>query len=401
MEFAQVTNGSANNRAYYQRYNARPKSTATSFAGLLDRFYVELKRLEREANSLDRRDALADESLYSTIESLAHRQADRLLDALNTPDEPALVPTLHAHRWHRDLLMQSDFIARALLKPRGYAGDKELMRMIYNNADRGDSNFAVLKNRVYQSLPAAEAVRERMRFLGSLLRDVPDHGRVLNVASGPAAEVREYLATCPSRNVQIDLVDHDIDTIRFTRQTIKDRRVHHLVGNALRIAAGDYLTLSPRPWAERICDPKRDTQGMRKATVPLKYGRHRLDVGTYDLVYSAGLFDYIEHRPGSTRSGAQALTARLFDLVKPGGLLVLGNFLDPSGHRNPHQRSHQLMMEMYSQWHLLYRSPEAIRQFTGLIPSARCSVELVDEYRRPIETGTGAVGMLMIRKVSD
>lgn len=49
--------------------------------------------------------------------------------------------------------------------------------------------------------------------------------------------------------------------------------------------------------------------------------RDRTFEGRFDLIYSAGLYDYVEKKV------ATKLTDRLFELLAPGGYLLLTNFL--------------------------------------------------------------------------
>ena len=61
-----------------------------------------------------------------------------------------------------------------------------------------------------------------------------------------------------------------------------------------------------------------------------------------DIVYSVGLFDYLKDRR------ARDLAKSLFDFVKPGGLLILGNM-------NKSPLSNLWPMECLVDWHLHYR----------------------------------------------
>ena len=49
----------------------------------------------------------------------------------------------------------------------------------------------------------------------------------------------------------------------------------------------------------------------------------------YDLIYSAGLYDYIPDAKDGV-GGAPQLTRMLFSLLNPGGRLLVGNYLKPS-----------------------------------------------------------------------
>ncbi|OPZ60157.1 MAG: hypothetical protein BWY87_00623 [Deltaproteobacteria bacterium ADurb.Bin510] len=81
-----------------------------------------------------------------------------------------------------------------------------------------------------------------------------------------------------------------------------------------------------------------------------------------DLVYTAGLFDYLSFR------AANRLIHKLYSFLKPGGLLVVGNF----GTFNPQR----FIMEYGSEWYLIHRSAEEIKEMAqGLPENAKITVE--------------------------
>ncbi len=138
---------------------------------------------------------------------------------------------------HSRFLLQSDFIRQALVKPYGYAGDMDLMLMIYRNEDRGHSAYAELKNNVYQSLPAAEAVRERVRGMERILRALPANSKVMSLACGPAWEIQQ-IAGDGGLQFQIDLLDHDRRTIAYTLEHMQGLGVRHINCNAFDLIKG-------------------------------------------------------------------------------------------------------------------------------------------------------------------
>lgn len=85
---------------------------------------------------------------------------------------------------------------RTNLKPRGYAGDYEMMKMIYENEIMGKSLFARLLHSYPLQIPAANAVRNRRRMIADQIREaVENHDnsdfRAMSVACGPADEIGE------------------------------------------------------------------------------------------------------------------------------------------------------------------------------------------------------------------
>ena len=83
--------------------------------------------------------------------------------------------------------------------------------------------------------------------------------------------------------------------------------------------------------------------GSIKGLLTQKHG-----IGTFDLVYSAGVYDYL------TFDVAVALTRRLLTLVRPGGTFLFGNFsteVIPAGY-----------METFMNWSLLFRTETEMRE---------------------------------------
>jgi hypothetical protein len=210
--------------------------------------------------------------------------------------------------------------------------------------------------------------------------------------------VRDVLKEHRRKAIQIDLVDHDIHTTRYTSQTICDNRVRHLIGSAFQIMKGDYRTVSPRPLLWRHCSPKDDFKAKGgQWKIPLKYRRFHLHSGHYDLVYSAGLYDYIEECRDNPERGPRALTRRLFDLLKPHGTLIIGNFLAQSS-ANPHRRAHRLMMEVYSEWKLIYRTREEIEAFLSLLPQGAFEYQYTNERFEDSGAQPSAIGFLHVSR---
>jgi extracellular factor (EF) 3-hydroxypalmitic acid methyl ester biosynthesis protein len=99
----------------------------------------------------------------------------------------------------------------------------------------------------------------------------------------------------------------------------------------------------------------------------------------YDLVYCAGLFDYLSDQV------SKRLSELLHDMVAPGGLLLVTNVSSINPSRN--------WMEYVLDWHLIYRNA---MQLGALAPQsgseADCSVQAI---------GDGVNISLEIRKSKD
>ncbi len=74
----------------------------------------------------------------------------------------------------------------------------------------------------------------------------------------------------------------------------------------------------------------------------------------YDCVYAADLFDYLD------QPVARRLVSAIFALLNPGGELLVTNFapdIPDVGY-----------MECVMDWHLIYRTPEAMQDLAALVP---------------------------------
>jgi len=98
-----------------------------------------------------------------------------------------------------------------------------------------------------------------------------------------------------------------------------------------------------------------------------------LKPASYDIIYSIGLFDYLQTYPSANR-GTTKLTKVLFDLLKPGGKLLIGNV------------SHAMplgiiwTMNCICDWYLIHRSEQEVIEFASKIPSHQIkNLEVVTE----------------------
>lgn len=237
------------------------------------------------------------------------------------------------------VILASAFIRRSNLKPRGYAGDAEMMRMIYEHRPVGRYLFNQLLHLHPVSHPGAEAVRSRRRLVPAALRELlaarsPGKPfRAFSVAAGPAWELQDVFRS-PEDAAQVELVllDQDQEALGLARAGVA--ALEASLGVPLRV---DYVADSVRTMLRG--------QGLAER------------VGRFDFIYSMGLFDYL------TPPVARALLARLFDLLEPGGVLLVGNYHE----RNPSR----LYMEYWLDWCLYHRTEESFLELAEGLPAAR------------------------------
>lgn len=231
------------------------------------------------------------------------------------------------------LIHQAPVVHRAYTKPRGYAGDFEMMNHLYRNEFEGDSLFARALHHYFVNEPAGQAVRNRRDFLlkkiNATIKRCKAEGksevRFLSVASGPAKEAQDIIESisddCPP--IKWYLLDQDDESLKGAQFEIKKRykgNKHQF--NLVHMSIKDVIVKG----------------------VPFK---------DFDLVYSAGLFDYF------TDPVCQVAASRLYEATGAGGEVIIGNFSE----ENPSLP----LMSMALDWHLIYRSKETlIKMYKGI-----------------------------------
>lgn len=223
----------------------------------------------------------------------------------------AISPQDALQYWHSLTLQYfpTSLQGRATLKPRGYAGDFETIDLIYREHVSPDP--AVCRwDQFFHAQAAPRAVRNRKSYfhscLEAMIASAASPLQVLNIGCGPARDVREWLERRGSAAAAFHCLDNDTDAIAFASSLCR------AWPEAVRFTTANALRFQPRE--------------------------------TYDLVWSAGLFDYLDDRH------FVRLLRRLGQAVRPGGDLVIGNF-------GPHNPS-RAYMEAGQSWLLIHRSAE-------------------------------------------
>ncbi|MFH2008910.1 MAG: class I SAM-dependent methyltransferase [bacterium] len=238
-----------------------------------------------------------------------------------------------------DVIMSSAFLARTNLRPRGYAGDSMMMQQIYNNDYVGDTIFARLMHKHPIESAAAQAVRNRRLMIPKVVADVRHDFdsarqpiRFMSVACGPACELRDLLQT-PADVEQLEcvLLDQDQEALDEAQSVIEAVEKEHRLRVRARIIRDSVRTM------------------LRSANLADRWGR-------FHLIYTMGLFDYLN------QPVARAVLTRLYDLLLPGGRLIVGNF-----HVNNPTRQY---MAYWMDWTLIYRTENGFRDLAADLAGA-------------------------------
>lgn len=221
------------------------------------------------------------------------------------------------------LLHQDPFTRRCYYKPRGYAGDARMLDYIYGEADDDDST--TLGRRVLDatvSAPAPQAVRDRKDLLAATIDRIAGcitRPRVLAVACGHLREARVSEALRSGAIGELVAFDQDERSL-----AVVERECRALPVKTLRGGVRDLIA------------------------------RRARSLGCFDLIYAAGLYDYLREEP------ARRLTQALVDRLNPGGTLLVANFLTGIRDRG--------YMESFMDWHLIFRTMEEIDALADDVP---------------------------------
>jgi len=259
-----------------------------------------------------------------------------------------------------NIILCSKIMKRTNLKPRGYAGDSEMMRLIYLNDAQGKSTFSKLMHLHPVGLPGAEAVRNRRKLVVKMINGLHENFsedrklKVLSVACGPAFELQDIFQKPDDFDkFHYTLLDQDRAALYEAATVIN--QIEKANKSELKV---DYLTESVRTM-------------LTTRELNTKWGQ-------FDFIYSLGLFDYL------TPPVAKAVLKKLYQILKPGGEIIIGNFhvSNPS----------RVFMEYWLDWVLYYRSES---DFIELIDP-----EWKTEYSVSFEN-TKAQMFLHIKKLAD
>ena len=145
----------------------------------------------------------------------------------------------------RPWLDRSWFFQRAIAKPRGYPGDRELLSAIYDNAPRGRGLVGYL-DRFFLNLTLARAIRERLLCAKTFLTEELSGRRgdvsILNVACGPVREYEGGIEHSDDTHVHITCIDTDRDTLSYVESrsaspAMRRLRIDCVAHNAIRTSS--------------------------------------------------------------------------------------------------------------------------------------------------------------------
>jgi hypothetical protein len=249
---------------------------------------------------------------------------------------------LHNHPLYTEFLSQSVPRETAPVESDFQGG----LEIPHHNRKCGLSIYALLMGQFYQSLPAVRAMRNSNSGMERILLQLPEGARVLCLAQSTADELQQ-VARDNGLNFQIDFFGTYQNTISA-------------------LTAGVWQTV--------------------------------IKPSTYDLIFTKDLFNTIATLPMDPKRGATGLTVTLFSFLKPGGQLIIGNLMQPGG-ENPHQASHQFIMEVYGTNHLRHRTARSLQDFASTLPPHFFNSRLLDETLAQPLGPQSIIGFLVIERL--
>jgi len=245
---------------------------------------------------------------------------------------------------------------RARTKPRGYAGDFEMLEQICTH-HVCDHPLGAVFDRFFQAQAAPQAVRNRTNLIAASIarfvrdcRVTPVH--VVSVGSGPAIDLQRACAAVTEaerRRLRITLLDLDpvaLDHARWRLSALIDGQQRRLVRENLF----------------RLAQPGRSNDALREV----------------DFLICSGLFDYLDE------AAAVAMLSHFWDSLRPAGQALVFNFA-------PHNPS-RAYMEWIGNWYLTYRTAEQLHDVAAragiphgcvTVAAEASGVDLYWHVRRP------------------
>ncbi|MDG1891364.1 MAG: class I SAM-dependent methyltransferase [Verrucomicrobiota bacterium] len=251
--------------------------------------------------------------------------------------EQALQPMHRSYvkRQLHPIVLCAPFSWRTYTKPLGYAGDYEMVNMMARAPYEGSSLFAKILNTFFLKTPPVVAHRNRIQYLKeNLTREIwtiakqGRKARIFNLGCGPAIELQQLLENEVADHAEILLLDFNEETLRSVQQIFGDLVKQH----------------------ERTTEIRTQLKSVHQILKEAGKAASIFAHDQYDVVYCAGLFDYLSDRI------CKRLTRIFYDILAPGGLMITTNVHSDNPSRH--------WMEFVVDWHLVYRDDRSFLELT-------------------------------------
>ena len=315
---------------------------AAFLGGYLLRIQKFVTPIEDRFSEDERNDVARDLAASAETEWLdLLRTGNALTAAIHDDKQQRIAYKSYTERTISQILLNGPGWARCYYKPAGYPGDYKIMNYGYEQKPEGET--VAQKFLHLLGMSASRAIITRMEMVAGLVTDYAmsrrsgkgDEFTITSVGCGPARELEDLLAETPDDlRWRVNLVDQEPAALNFAFEriaTMPDRDRLNVTG--LNISFREML----RPSAD-----------------------NGAFIGN-DVIYSSGFVDYLNPLL------AQRFVKRLYDFVKPGGQVIIGNV-------NNLETGMMWPLEYITDWSLYFRNEEEMHAMAREIPDAKVSV---------------------------
>lgn len=315
------------------------KMALNDFRYFLEKMKFYLDRMNEKIQCVperEEREWLENKVLLSSKDVLEARSQTLMLaihaSIQDLTNEEELLHRRHFQFQLLSLTNSSILAKRALEKPLGYAGDYEMMNIFYCKNFEGNTLWEKLINNCVVNIPPGKAVQNRAAYFRDKIEktiarcEKKESINIMSFACGPCQELQLYLAQGMSeglrardKKVEFYLFDQDANALQYSLN-----KLYKLKQESCSSAKFIFLN-----------------QAIKDVLKEPKF----LDAyPKMDLIYAAGLFDYL---PDSI---AKKLIAVFTNMLSIGGRLIIGNFSI--------QNKFRFFVEYAGEWFLIHRSQE-------------------------------------------
>jgi hypothetical protein len=327
-----------------QRLPAQWRAAVADLRQLIDEVRREVDELELSEthDPLLRRDEETQlfEELRTRWGAVFYEAAAQLHETSKALDPRAVeLGKSYASSMLMPLVMACPLHRRAYEKPLGYAGDYRMMELCFAQEPSGDGLFGRFLHSVAQNYTLLRTVVAREAVMREAVRsaiEVPGEQpvRVLALAAGPAIELRRVLE-------ETEMLDRPVQLILLDQDPSAHEAAHRHLTRILLERHHGMLPVNVQCLHFSV----------RQLLKPMSPEEHtvRDSLDRLDLVYSAGLYDYLPDLV------ALRLTRLLYSRLRHGGRMLLANLREVP--------DSTWMMEYVVGWTLLYRTDKDMLHF--------------------------------------
>ncbi len=224
----------------------------------------------------------------------------------------------------KNLIHLCPFTKHSFYKPRGYAGDAELIDFIYGEGHAKNVQLEGIALKIAHhscNTAAPRAVRYRRELLAQRIEESVNNEEnpfILSIAAGHLREIELSPSALNGKVGRFYALDQDKDSVALMQREYGCYNVSASVGSVRQLLSG------------------------------------KIKFSGLSLVYAAGLFDYLVDKV------AQRLVEVMFSFLKPGGRMLVANFLPNIPDVG--------YMESFMDWFLIFRSRDELLKLFETLP---------------------------------